>query len=256
MTNNHAKRCLLAQQCKLAGTDACKPTCPHFIQLHGMSGTGGRAAAAGVPTDYAKVTMTNSPARASQPKAYGALDAYVKTFERQFDEDASRIKSLYLWSASPGTGKTTSAAAALNAWLTTHYLGSLKRDRKALQQPAYWLDVNELQTLYNKFNRSGIAREVAEKSSKEYYRRLASAEEAPFAVYDDIGVRSATEGYRADLHSSINARVASAKPTIYTSNLAMEELTHIFDARLYDRIRDMCAPIHFEGESKRGMRRN
>ncbi|AYA77391.1 DNA replication protein [Bacillus sp. Y1] len=254
MTNNHAKTCLLAAQCKVAGSAECNAMCPHFISLHGMNGRGGRAATANVPTDYRMITVSNSPARASQSAVYKNIDAYVRTFERQFDESAERIKSLYLFSESPGTGKTTTAVAILNEWLIAHYLGSLKRNRQALQTPAYFLDVNEWQTLFNEFNRSNVPSDIAEPASREYYRRFNYAKHAPFVVCDDIGVRTATEAFRADLHSVINHRTANAMPTVFTSNLPIEDMAQVFDARLYDRMRDMCAVLEFGGTSKRGRR--
>jgi DNA replication protein DnaC len=257
MTNEN--RCILAQKCKIAGTDACNSQCGHFIGMHGLSGAGGRVAAATVPKDYASLTVESSPARASQPSVYKAVDAYVLTFSRMFDEDgatsaSSRIKSLFLFSTEPGTGKTTTASTLLNAYIIEHYLGSIKRNLQPLQQPAYFLDVNELQTLYNEFNRSHVPKDIAEKASREYYRRLTAAKQAPFAVYDDIGVRTATEGFRGDLHSAINHRTVNAMPTVYTSNLPIEDMAQVFDARLYDRMRDMCAVLAFGGESKRGRR--
>lgn len=250
----HANKCILAQNCKLANSDACNRTCSHWVAMMGLSGTGGRVAAANVPADYRLVTVANSPARASQAQVYRAVDAYVRTFERQFDESAERIKSLYLFSESPGTGKTTTASAILNEWLVAHYLGSLKRNRQAQQVPAYFYDVNEAQTLYNEFNRSHVPKDIAEKASRDYYRRLQSAKSAPFAVYDDIGVRTATEGFRGDLHSAINHRTTNGMPTVYTSNLPIEDMAQVFDARLYDRMRDMAAVLEFGGQSKRGMR--
>ncbi|MEK4178511.1 DNA replication protein [Aeribacillus sp. FSL K6-1121] len=253
MTNE--KHCLLAYRCQLAGGSACNNHCPHFIALHGMNAKGGRVGLAGVPSDYRLVTLTNSPVRASQPKIYEMLDKYAATFGRQFDENGDRIKSVYMWSNSPGTGKTTTAVALLNDWLVAHYLGSLKRGRQPLQMPAYFLDVNEWQTLYNEFNRSHVPEDIAERASREYYRQLQAAKQAPFAVLDDIGVRQATEGFRGDLHAIINYRVTNGLPTVYTSNLPIEDMVRIFDERLYDRMRDMCVQLHFEGESKRGKRR-
>jgi len=252
-TNEH--RCILADVCKLAGTEACTTNCGHFIGIHGRSGSGGRIGATGTPADYRLLTLTNSPARASQPQVYRAVEAYVRTFGRQFAPDADRIKSLYLYSESPGTGKTTTACAVLNEYVRRHYLGSLQRNRQPLQQPAYFLDVNEWQSLYNEFNRSHVPQDVAERAAREYYRRLTNAKQAPFAVLDDIGVRQATEGFRGDLHSVINYRVTNAMPTVYTSNLPIEDMAAVFDARLYDRMRDQCAVLHFAGESKRGKRR-
>jgi DNA replication protein DnaC len=128
-------------------------------------------------------------------------------------------------------------------------------DRQTPQQtPAYFLDVNEWQTLFNEFNRSNIPRDVAEPASREYYRRMQAAKTAPFTVCDDIGIRAASDAFRADLHSVINARTANGLPTLFTSNLPIEEMAQVFDQRLYDRMRDMCLQIHFAGESHRGRR--
>ncbi|MDQ0154976.1 DNA replication protein [Robertmurraya andreesenii] len=228
-----------------------------------MTGKSGRAGLANVPADYRLTTTANSPARKEQAQAYRLIDAYVKTFERQFDDKAeqggkdthNRIKSLYLFSESPGTGKTTTASAVLNEWIVTHYVGSVKRGRQPLQLPAYFLDVNEWQTLFLGFNRGNIPQDIAEQYSRPYYTSMEKAKHAPFAVIDDIGVRGATDAFRGDLHTIINYRTANGLPTVYTSNLPIEDMAQVFDARLYDRMRDMCVPIEFEGGSKRGMRK-
>lgn len=252
--NNHAQHCVLSTRCKLANSGACNRNCPAFIAMMGHSGKGGRIANANTPADYRLLTLANSPAREGQPVAYKTLKSYVATFERQFEENAERIKSFYFWSESPGTGKTTTATAVLNEYIIANYLGSLKRDRQALQRPAVMLDVNEWQSLFNEFNRSNIPVDIAEPASREYYRRLQQAKLAPFAVLDDIGVRSATEAFRGDLHSVINHRTANGLPTVFTSNLPLKEMAQVFDARLFDRMKDQCAEIHFEGTSKRGRR--
>jgi DNA replication protein DnaC len=250
----HCDKCILSPYCKLAGSDKCAPSCSSFIAIHGHSGNGGRVASANVPKDYKNLNLKNSPARESQETVYGTLDKYSKTFERFFEDGDKRIKSLYLWSNNPGTGKTSSAIALLNTWITSVYVGSLKRGISPPQVPAFFLDVNEWQTLFNEFNRSNVPKDIAEPASREYYRRLQAAKSAPFAVLDDIGVRSASEAFRGDLHSVINHRTANGMPTVYTSNLPITEMAQVFDARLYDRMRDQCAVIHFGGTSKRGKR--
>jgi DNA replication protein DnaC len=236
--------------------------------MHGYSGTGGRVANAGTPADYRLLTLSTSPAREEQAKIYATLEKYVSTFERMFEPDGNRIKALYLWSESPGTGKTTTAIAVLNEWMIAHYLGSLKRERQALQTPAYFLDVNEWQTDYNNFNRPKVPDAIAEPAAKRYYRAMEHAKHAPLAVLDDIGLRDSTDGFRGDLHAIINHRTTNAMPTIYTSNLPLlydgkkekfvpepYDLIDVFgEQRLVDRMRDMCAVLHFGGESKRGKR--
>jgi DNA replication protein DnaC len=245
----HANNCILSSRCKLAGTADCNRSCGHFIAMHGYSTKGGRVANANTPADYRMLTLAASPARENQAKIYATLEKYTQTFDRQFEPDGNRIKSLYLWSESPGTGKTTTAIAVLNEWLIAHYLGSLKRNRQAQQTAAYFLDVNTFQTDYNLATMTND--DAAMGSIKATIQR---AQQAPFAVLDDIGVRSASEAFRSYVHAIVNYRTANGLPTIFTSNLPIEEMAVVFDARLYDRMRDMCAVLHFSGESKRGRR--
>lgn len=248
-------KCLLCDYCK--DPSKCNDLSPAFIAMHGASGKGGRVGSAMVPLDYRFTNLKNSPVRATHTKIYSALETYVNTFSRQFEpinNTSDRIKSIYLVSEETGTGKTTTACALLNEWLVRHFIGSVKRGKQPLQVPAYFLDVNEWQTLYNEFNRSNVPADIAEPASREYYKRMQYAKTVPFAVLDDIGVRTATEGFRGDLHSVINHRVTNYLPTVYTSNIPITELATVFDKRLYDRIRDLCMEIYFNGESQRGKR--
>lgn len=254
---SHAKNCILSESCTLADSSKCNTRCPSFIACHGYNGLGGRVGAANVPADYSGVTLANSPARAGQEAAYKLAEPYAQTFARQFGDAAAngRIKSLYLYSESPGTGKTTTAAALIHEWIIRHYIGSLQRNGQPLERPAYFLDVNAWQTLFLGFNRAHVPTETAEPLAAEYYAMEQRTKSAPFAVLDDIGVRSASEAFRADLHSVVNHRVANGLPTVYTSNVMLAELAQVFDARLADRIREQCVEISFIGESKRGLRK-
>lgn len=251
---SHSKNCILSANCKLADTAKCNPLCQSYVGMHGYSGANGRSGNANIPKEYAFVTLVNSPVRASQPQVCNTIDKYADTFIRQFEAPSGRIKSLYLY-GEPGNGKTTTACAILNAWLVRHYIGSVQRGVRPLDRPCYFLDTNAFQTLYNTFNRHNVPPDIGEPAADKYYRSQKIAMEVPFLVADDIGVRSASEAFRADLHAIINHRTVNGMPTVYTSNVPITDLHTVFDARLADRVRDQCLPVHFVGESKRGMRK-
>src|SRR5699024_10022045 len=235
--------CILSKYRK-DGCEACTDLCAHRIAIEG------RIRNANIPTDYRNLTLANSPARESQAKVYGVLEQYVDIFRS--GEVGGR--SLYLWSESPGTGKTTTASALLHEWIAVKYLDALKRGVQPSQTLGYFLDVNDWQTMYNEFNRPRVPDSIAEPAAERYYLSMEKARIAEFAIFDDIGVRDASDNFRPDLHAIINDRVSNGKPTVFTSNLPIEEMADVFDARLYDRIRDRCGSIHFVGESKRGRR--
>lgn len=243
-----SNRCILSSYRK-DGCSSCDRLCPHRIALNGLDGNSGRLGNAGLPDDYQGITLANSPAREGQPEIYRLLEQYIKTFRRAREPDAEPIKSLYLWSESPGTGKTTTAVALISEWIAQDYLGAIKAGEQPIQTPAVFLDINELQTDYNLATMTND-----DEAMERIGARIKRVQSAPFAVIDDIGVRDSTEAFRAYIHAVINSRVTGNRPTVYTSNLPIEEMAHVFDDRLYDRIRDQCADIHFGGKSKRGRR--
>lgn len=206
-------------------------------------------AAANVPREYRFVTVATSPVRADQSRVYRYVDAYVRSFRRAI-ENGERIRSLYLWSREPGTGKTTTACAILNEWILRYYVGIVARGERPEQVPAFFLDVNEFQTHYN------LASMTDDKDEIDAIKEtIKLTQTVPFLVMDDLGVREPTEAFRAYLHAIINHRVTNRLPTVFTSNIPLDELPEVFgERRLYDRIRDNCVEIEFEGESKRGIR--
>lgn len=242
MTN----KCILDSRRK-NGCATCDSLCSHRIAMHGLNGTGGRVGAAGAPADYRYLTVANSPAREGMESLYGVLGKYVATFPRQFEEDGARIKSFYFYSTSPGTGKTTTAIALMNEFIMTNYLGHLRKGETPPQLPAMFFDLNAVQRTYNLASQSDDKATV-----QRVAKQFSQAARVPFLVLDDVGIRSATEAFKGMLHDVINHRATNSLPTIYTSNVPMEEFIRIYDARVYDRARDKCQEVHFKGESKRG----
>src|SRR5690625_108127 len=188
-------KCILSEY-RTDKCSTCTHICPHRIALHGLDGKSGRIGNAGLPADYRGITLANSPAREGQTKIYELLEKYVGTF------GGGEEKSLYLWSESPGTGKTTTASALISEWIARDYLGAIKRCEQPRQFSAYFLDVNALQTSYNLATMTND-----DEAMKRIGAIIKRAQDAPFAVIDDIGVRSASEAFRAYVHAVINYRV-------------------------------------------------
>src|SRR5690606_28003016 len=242
--------CILSEKNK-KGCGNCGAPCGHKIA------TDARISLANIPAKYRGLTVATSPAKENQPEVYRIVERYVDTFKRIYDADSEGIKSLYLFSTETGTGKTTTAASIASEYIIADYLGALRAGKQPQQCSSYFLDVNEWQTLYNGFARSNIPQDIAEKYSRPYYEAMEKAKKTPFVICDDIGVRSSTTGFGADLHTIINYRVTNGLPTIYTSNIPVEELETVFDRRFYDRVRDkkQTAVVSFKGESQRGVRK-
>lgn len=240
--------------------EVIEPSLTHIhIQLCGVSGEGGRFGEADIPSEYSSYFLSNAPARKNQEKIYQQLEKYVKSFKRFYTEgdkeDSAPLKSVYLWSANKGNGKSSTSAALLNEFMMMGWKASVALNHPWFKPPAYFFDVNEFQTLYNKFTRNGIASILAEEASMTYYEMMEKASNAPLVVFDDIGVRSATEAFRADLHTIINKRIVNGLPSIYTSNHPIDYLEEVFDERLADRVRDNCIVLEFKGASKRGVKK-
>ena len=204
-----------------------------------------RYEAAGIPKGYRDIYLDNSPAREDQAEIYSLLESYVKTFTA----DGVRIKSLYLYSASPGNGKTTSAAVLANEYIRRRFMYLASKGRTIPEVLALFMDVNDVQTRYNMASMSN--------DDEEMTRIVADIKRystAPFLICDDLAVRGASESFRSLVHAVINERNTAELPTIYTSNVHISDLSSVFDARLADRIGDMAAVLQFKGSSKRGKR--
>ena len=204
-----------------------------------------RYEAAGIPKGYRDIYLDNSPAREDQAEIYSLLESYVKTFTA----DGVRIKSLYLYSASPGNGKTTSAAVLANEYIRRRFMYLASKGRTIPEVLALFMDVNDVQTRYNMASMSNDDEEMA-----RIVADIKRYSTAPFLICDDLAVRGASESFRSLVHAVINERNTAELPTIYTSNVHISDLSSVFDARLADRIGDMAAVLQFKGSSKRGKR--
>ena len=76
----------------------------------------------------------------------------------------------------------------------------------------------------------------------------------PLLIQDDFGMERGTEYGLEQIYAVIDGRYRSGKPLIVTTNLTLNELNNPRDtahARIYDRLKEMCVPVKFSGESRR-----
>lgn len=73
-------------------------------------------------------------------------------------------------------------------------------------------------------------------------------------VLDDFGVERKTEYSLEVMQLVLDERYKTGKPLIITTNLNVGEFKNPKDlesSRMFDRINEMCVPVHFEGGSRR-----
>lgn len=207
---------------------------------------GARLINANVPNDYASVLLVNSPCKDTQETVYATCDKVVSRFGKDID-----YPSLYLYSQATGTGKTTTACALLNEYVIRRYLWYASENRSIPQCLGYYVDLTELQVNFNMASMSGNREGI-----NDIHNMIERYKHVELLVLDDLGTRSVTDAFKGIMYAIIDYRVSKGLRTLYTSNEPLEQLKYIFDERLYDRIRDKCIPLIFEGESKRGKRKS
>ncbi|SHE65811.1 DNA replication protein DnaC [Seinonella peptonophila] len=252
------KNCLLSPACELAGVfGKCNKICPFYIYMHGQSGKGGMVGNANIPADYSRMTIKNNPIRETQPEVYQQIDKYFEIAQQRLsDPEGERVRSLYLYSYSPGTGKTSTACAIGNSFLVAHFINSMRNGAEIKDDFCYFLDFNLLQSKFAEFNNPNVPREIKEPASKEFYHSLKAAKEAKILILDDIGIRAPSDAFQSIAHDLINHRVVTRMTTLFTSNIEMDDLDEVYDKRLKDRIKDQCIQIDFYGDSQRGIRKD
>jgi DNA replication protein DnaC len=73
-------------------------------------------------------------------------------------------------------------------------------------------------------------------------------------VIDDLGAERQSDYMLEQVYNIIDARYRSKKPMIVTTNLDLNSISKPSDmryARIYDRVMQMCHPVHVAGQSRR-----
>ena len=146
-------------------------------------------------------------------------------FIDHWTENRNKNIGLLFWGG-VGNGKTTFAAAIANA-LMEKEVSVLMRNFSAFLNATF--------------------------EQKEELFRLVN--EAGLVILDDFGMERSSEYSLETVFSVIDARYNAKRPVIITTNLPLKTIKNPADLdhkRSYDRIIEMCVPVHFEGPSLRG----
>lgn len=129
-----------------------------------------------------------------------------------FDKWQNEGKGLYVWSKTPGSGKTFLSCCLAKSIMMKHDL-----QMRFITAPDYISTVGD-----------SYKRERGEHDASAIYRECA------LLVFDDIGTQIDKDWQRQEIFRLVNQRMASGLVTIYTSNMPVENLN--IDDRTKDRI--------------------
>lgn len=158
------------------------------------------------------------------PKMIG----YAKKYVDGWSDMLRTGIGLLIW-GNVGTGKTFMAACIANALLD--------------------MGVPVLMTTFIR-----MANEMGSFYDSERNAYLKSMSSYKLLVIDDLGTERQSETMMENVYSIIDSRYKSGLPMIITTNLTIKEIKNPKDmkySRIYDRILERCAPIAYEGTSRR-----
>lgn len=160
--------------------------------------------------------------------ANGENMARCKRYVEKWNEMLEDNIGLIMW-GDTGNGKTYSAACIANALI----------DR----------GIPVLMTSFTK-----ILAAVTGMYAEDRVSYLDSLSEFRLLIIDDLGAERQSQFALEQVYSVIDARYKSKLPLIITTNLTLNEMKNPKDMdykRVYDRVLEMCVPIHYKGESLR-----
>lgn len=149
------------------------------------------------------------------------------SFLQDFPKWQGSGKGLYLWSKTPGSGKTFLASCIAKSVMIKYDL-----QMRFITAPDYIAAVGD-----------SYKRERGELDSTQVYRECA------LLVVDDIGAQADKEWQRQEMFRLVNTRMSKGLVTIFTANMTIEQLN--VDDRTKDRIIKTSVSIQMPEESIR-----
>lgn len=152
---------------------------------------------------------------------------FVKEYETMKKENIG-----LLFFGTVGSGKTYLACAIANALIEEYQIRVKIRNFAQI--------INDLQKGGFDFDKN------------EYIESIVSV---PVLILDDLGIERDTSYAKEQVYNIVNSRYLKNKPTIFTTNIPIEQIKNSDDGveyeRIYSRIMEMCIPIKVTGEDFR-----
>ena len=145
----------------------------------------------------------------------------------QFDKWQGSGKGIYLWSKTPGSGKTFLSCCIAKSIMLKHDL-----QMRFITAPDYISLVGD-----------SYKKERGELDKSVVYR------ECPLLVLDDIGAQVDKDWQKQEMFRLINQRMSNGLVTMFTSNMSVENLN--VDDRTKDRIIKSSVVVQMPEESIR-----
>lgn len=180
----------------------------------------------GVPPEYYSADLSKFDFGAYKSR----MDNFrkiVMNFVNEFSRWEKQGKGLYLWSRTPGSGKTFLACCLARSLMIKYDL-----QMRFITAPDYIDMVGEK-----------IKRARGEEDQTKVFH------ECDVLVLDDIGAQSGGEWQRQEIFRLVNDRMETGKITIYTSNMSTDSLN--VDSRTRDRIVKASVELQMPEESLR-----
>lgn len=156
----------------------------------------------------------------------------ARRYVENWKEMREKHLGLLFW-GQPGNGKTFAAACIANA---------------LLEMPGFHKPTVKMTTFGKLLNKlPGMSAQ-----DKEGY--INGFLNCDLLILDDFGMERRTDYAREQVFNLIDGRYLARKPLIVTTNLSLDELSHptdMVEKRIYDRVRELCVPVCFDGESLR-----
>jgi DNA replication protein DnaC len=229
-----------------AHNSLCAPTCVGYNELETQ------IRLSNIPRRYLNIGDEPASVEAAARLIRGDNPQIAAFIEKWGADILAHIESgrgLYLWGRTTGNGKTTVAASISLDWIRRGVSVALANRESVRNILALFVHVPSfLRQAKQIYESDEIVSREASAEVADLTRRMTKV---PLLVLDDIGAEKPSEAVRERLLTIIDARWADSRSTIYTSNLALNELEISLGARIRSRIEGTAVAIQFGGSDRR-----